>query len=76
MAIATIDFSDAAAATAYVVAEFEGWAPAITDGETAPVPRILYALPEAHRWDRVPGVTLLGDAAHLMQPGGNSSKRR
>ena len=70
--IAGIDFTDAAAATARVAAEFDGWAPEltalITDGETAPVPRTIYALPDGHRWDRVPGVTLLGDAAHLMPP--------
>jgi hypothetical protein len=62
--IAGIDFTDAAAATARVAAEFDGWAPEltalITDGETAPVPRTIYALPDGHRWDRVPGVTLLG----------------
>ena len=70
--IAGIDFTDAAAATARVAAEFDGWAPEltalITDGDTAPVPRAVYALPVGHRWDRVPGVTLLGDAAHLMSP--------
>lgn len=70
--IAGIDFSDAAAATARVAAAFEGWAPEltalITDGETPPVPRLVYKLPVGHRWDRVPGVTLLGDAAHLMSP--------
>jgi 2-polyprenyl-6-methoxyphenol hydroxylase-like FAD-dependent oxidoreductase len=75
--IAGIDFTDAAAATARIAAEFDGWAPAltalITDGETAPVPRMIYTLPDGHRWDRVPGVTLLGDAAHLMPPSGDGA---
>ncbi len=72
-----IDFTDAAAATARVAAEFDGWAPEltalITDGETAPVPRLIYSLPNEHRWDRVPGVTLIGDAAHLMPPSGEGA---
>ncbi|MEW2084246.1 NAD(P)/FAD-dependent oxidoreductase [Streptomyces sp. NPDC005283] len=59
-------------AAAQVAAEFAGWAPEltalITDGETALAPRPISALPIGHRWDRVPGVTLLGDAAHLMSP--------
>ncbi|MFE5375063.1 FAD-dependent oxidoreductase [Streptomyces mirabilis] len=59
-------------AAAQVAAEFTGWAPEltalITDGETALAPRPINALPIGHRWDRVPGVTLLGDAAHLMSP--------
>jgi 2-polyprenyl-6-methoxyphenol hydroxylase-like FAD-dependent oxidoreductase len=75
--IAGIDFTDTAAAIARVAAEFDGWAPEltalITDGETPPVPRILHALPIGHRWDRVPGVTLLGDAAHLMPPNGEGA---
>ena len=75
--IAGIDFTDAAAATARVAAEFDGWAPEltalITDGETAPVPRAIYTLPNGHRWDRVPGVTLVGDAAHLMPPSGEGA---
>jgi 2-polyprenyl-6-methoxyphenol hydroxylase-like FAD-dependent oxidoreductase len=75
--IAGIDFTDAAAATARVAAEFDGWAPEltalITDGETAPVPRMIYALPDSHRWDPVPGVTLVGDAAHLMPPSGEGA---
>ena len=75
--IADIDFSDTTAAIARVAAEFEGWAPAltalITDADTPPVPRMIYTLPEGHRWDRVPGVTLLGDAAHLMPPSGEGA---
>ncbi|MBS2548715.1 FAD-dependent monooxygenase [Catenulispora sp. NL8] len=67
-----IDFTDAAATTARVAAEFDGWAPEltalITESDTAPVPRTINALPIGHRWDRVAGVTLLGDAAHLMSP--------
>ncbi|NUQ98131.1 MAG: FAD-dependent monooxygenase [Streptomyces sp.] len=74
---AAIDFTDAAAATARIAAEFEGWAPEltglITDSDTAPVLRSVYALPTGHRWDRVPGVTLLGDAAHLQAPNGEGA---
>ena len=70
--IARIDFSDPVAALARVAEEFDGWAPEltalITESETDPVPRLIHALPVEHRWDRVPGVTLLGDAAHLMSP--------
>jgi len=72
-----IDFSDPATASACVAKEFDGWAPEltalITDGETAPVPRAIYSLPVKHRWDRIPGVTLLGDAAHLMAPSGEGA---
>jgi len=74
---AAVDFDDADAATARIAAEFDGWAPELTalisDGETAPVLRTLHTLPIGHRWDRVPGVTLLGDAAHLMPPNGEGA---
>ncbi|WP_030941425.1 FAD-dependent oxidoreductase [Streptomyces sp. NRRL S-646] len=74
---AAIDFTDAAAATARIAAEFEGWAPEltglITESDTAPVPRSIHALPTGHRWDRMPGVTLLGDAAHLQAPNGEGA---
>ena len=70
--IADIDFASPATATAHVAAEFIGWAPEftalITDGETTPVLRAVTALPIGHRGDRVAGVTLLGDAAHVMSP--------
>ncbi|WP_405526769.1 FAD-dependent oxidoreductase [Streptomyces avidinii] len=74
---AAIDFADPAAATARIAREFDGRAPEltalITDGDTAPVLRPQYALPTGHRWDRVPGVTLLGDAAHLAPPNGEGA---
>lgn len=74
---AEIDFTDGAAAATRIAREFQGWVPEltalITDGESAPVLRPLYALPDEHRWDRVPGVTLLGDAAHLMVPSGEGA---
>ncbi len=75
--IGSIDFSDPASALARIALEFDGWAPEltalITDGETGPVGRPIYALPVEHRWGRVPGVTLLGDAAHLMAPSGEGA---
>ncbi|MDQ0808607.1 2-polyprenyl-6-methoxyphenol hydroxylase-like FAD-dependent oxidoreductase [Streptomyces sp. B3I7] len=72
-----IDFTDPAAATARIVREFDGWAPEltalVTDGETPPVLRHIYTLPGGHRWDRAPGVTLIGDAAHLTAPNGEGA---
>jgi 2-polyprenyl-6-methoxyphenol hydroxylase-like FAD-dependent oxidoreductase len=74
---ADIDFADAAAATARIAAEFEGWAPEllalVTDGEKPPVARMIHLLPEDHSWDRVSSVTLIGDAAHLMPPSGEGA---
>ncbi|MFJ8390928.1 FAD-dependent oxidoreductase [Streptomyces sp. NPDC094438] len=74
---AAIDFSDAAGATTRIAKEFDGWAPEltalITDTDIAPVLRPLYALPTGLRWERVPGVTLLGDAAHLSAPNGEGA---
>lgn len=75
--VAAIDFTDAGAAKSRVAAELDGWAPEltalITAGETPPVPRMVHTLPNTHRWDRIPGVTLLGDAAHLMPPSGDGA---
>lgn len=75
--IADVDFGDPAAAKAKIAAEFEGWAPAltalITDSDIPPIPRMLHTLPDGHRWNRVPGVTLVGDAAHLAPPAGEGA---
>jgi 2-polyprenyl-6-methoxyphenol hydroxylase-like FAD-dependent oxidoreductase len=68
----SIDFSDAHAALSAIAKQFTGWAPRllslITESECDPMFRPIRTLPIGHRWDRVPGVTLLGDAAHLMSP--------
>ncbi|MCU1528908.1 MAG: FAD-binding monooxygenase [Frondihabitans sp.] len=74
---ADIDFTDGAASRTRVAAEFDGWAPEltalITDSDTTPVLRSIYELPDRHRWERVHGVTLLGDAAHATVPGGEGA---
>ncbi|MFI2236027.1 FAD-dependent oxidoreductase [Streptomyces chrestomyceticus] len=70
--LGTIDFTDTDTAKKAVLAPFDGWADSlralIADADGALVLRHIHALPVGHRWDRVPGVTLLGDAAHLMSP--------
>ncbi|MFI9560315.1 FAD-dependent oxidoreductase [Nonomuraea endophytica] len=74
-----IDFTDPAAAATRVAAEFDGWAPELTalisDSDTPPVLRPHYALPVGHRWDRLPGATLVGDAAHLLAPNGEGANQ-
>uniref|UniRef100_A0AAU2W1S1 Flavin-dependent monooxygenase n=1 Tax=Streptomyces sp. NBC_00008 TaxID=2903610 RepID=A0AAU2W1S1_9ACTN len=70
--LSTIDFADAETSKAAMVQLFADWAPGlrrlITDSDGLLVPRLIHALPAGHRWKRTPGVTLLGDAAHLMSP--------
>ncbi|WP_448681207.1 FAD-dependent oxidoreductase [Pseudomonas nicosulfuronedens] len=67
-----IHLADSHAALAQVAQEFTGWAPEltalITVGDREPLLRPIHALPIDHRWQRTPGVTLVGDAAHLMSP--------
>lgn len=60
-----------------LAAEFAGWNPdvvrMITESETPLTPRPLYGSPIDVRWSRVPGVTLIGDAAHLAPPAGEGA---
>ncbi|MET7398030.1 NAD(P)/FAD-dependent oxidoreductase [Dactylosporangium sp. NPDC005572] len=74
---ADIDFTDADTTKTRIAAEFEGWAPEltalITDADTTPTLRSIHQLPDRHRWARIPGVTLLGDAAHVTVPGGEGA---
>jgi 2-polyprenyl-6-methoxyphenol hydroxylase-like FAD-dependent oxidoreductase len=69
---AGIDWSDAPAARAALLDLFDGWSAGlrdlIGDAEDTVIPRPIYALPTGHSWPRVSGVTLLGDAAHVMSP--------
>jgi 2-polyprenyl-6-methoxyphenol hydroxylase-like FAD-dependent oxidoreductase len=70
--IDTIDFRDTATAKRAVLDLLDGWDGVlrglIADADTELTPRRISTLPAGHSWPRVPGVTLLGDAAHLMSP--------
>ncbi|MCK2244760.1 MULTISPECIES: NAD(P)/FAD-dependent oxidoreductase [unclassified Crossiella] len=74
LAEAGLDLADRVAVQRFLLAEFSDWSadllPFITDSEGEFVNRPLYALPAPLTWAHRPGVTLLGDAAHLMTPWG------
>lgn len=66
-----LDLADVEVVRSSLLTLFDGWAAPVLDllrRGTAFVHRPLYVLPVSHTWVHVPGVTLLGDAAHLMPP--------
>ncbi len=67
-----IDFHNTEAAKRQLLNLFPDWnnqlRALIAESDTELLPRPIYTLPVGHRWERVAGVTLLGDAAHLMSP--------
>lgn len=66
-----VDLTDVEAVRSALLVLFDGWATPVLDllrHGTAFVHRPLHVLPVSHTWAHVPGVTLLGDAAHLMPP--------
>ncbi|MCM3805346.1 FAD-dependent monooxygenase [Streptomyces sp. DR7-3] len=71
---AGVDLTDGESIRSYLVREFGHWSAAMralivrNDGDY--VPRSFWALPAPLTWEHVPGVTLIGDAAHLMAPFG------
>lgn len=75
--IDNIDFSNKKEATQTIANEFKGWpneiTALITEAESSITPRKINALPDEHRWQRRQGVTLIGDAAHLMAPSGEGA---
>ncbi|GIG68416.1 FAD-dependent oxidoreductase [Phytomonospora endophytica] len=58
---------------------FDGWDPGLTAlieaGDGPPIPRRIEAMPTDFRWAHRPGVTLIGDAAHLMPPVGEGANQ-
>ena len=70
--VRSLDFADRSGGLALLAEQFEGWAPylinLITSSVAEPVLRPIHALPVGHEWPRAAGITLLGDAAHLMSP--------
>lgn len=69
---AGLDLADTEAVRARLLAQYQGWDESLLDilrdNEGGFINRPMFVLPVPHTWQRVPGITLLGDAAHLMPP--------
>jgi 2-polyprenyl-6-methoxyphenol hydroxylase-like FAD-dependent oxidoreductase len=76
-ATSAIPFGDPPAARARLIDLFAGWHPRFTAliaaCDDTIVPRSIAALPVGLTWPSTPGITLLGDAAHLMPPVGQGA---
>lgn len=75
--VSSVDFTEARTAKAALLQRYASWSGElqmlISDADAPLIPRPIYTLPVGHRWDHVPGVTVLGDAAHLMPPVGEGA---
>ncbi|MFF5406918.1 FAD-dependent oxidoreductase [Streptomyces misionensis] len=71
---AGVTLDDAESVRGYLLDLLKGWDESLLDfvrrNEGGFIPRPVFVLPAPHTWERVPGITLLGDAAHLMPPVG------
>ncbi|MFH8387433.1 FAD-dependent oxidoreductase [Kitasatospora sp. NPDC018058] len=71
---AGIDLRDQGAVRTHLLGMFDDWDESLRyilrNGDHGFIHRSLFVLPAPHTWEHVPGVTLLGDAAHLMPPVG------
>ncbi|OLR93080.1 FAD-dependent oxidoreductase [Actinokineospora bangkokensis] len=67
-----VDLDDPAAARAHLLDRFDGWSPELrrllVECDDLFLERPVFALPVPHLWNTRAGVTLVGDAAHLMSP--------
>ncbi|MFF7457190.1 FAD-dependent oxidoreductase [Kitasatospora sp. NPDC008115] len=77
LATGGIPFDDPVAARVRLIDLFSGWHPRcaalIAACDDTVLPRAITTLPVGLTWPSSPGVTLLGDAAHLMPPVGQGA---